>query len=150
MFSECDDAKFLICVGCCYMKLDKNFPLNRDVYTANISADVVSADDVLSYSARELSCHAIEAYVERLLNAAEVEKLKVHCRRAVLEDLIVCRWPKKRQMPLRKVSNSHALPFPAYVKRATQNLGLKFDEADLVSDDVEQVTSFLHPFCIEG
>jgi hypothetical protein len=39
-------AKFLILVGCCYMKLDKNFPVNTDVFKH------YDDEPVLSYSAR--------------------------------------------------------------------------------------------------
>jgi hypothetical protein len=42
-------------------------------------------------------------------------------------------------MPLRSVANSHALPFPEYVARATINLGVDLDRAVLTSPDVEKV-----------
>lgn len=117
------------------MKLDKNFPINTDAYGSSVEDD----QPVLSYSARELACHAVEAFVDRLSNASEVEKLKVHCRRAVLEDLIVSRWPEKRRSALRSVPNSHAIPFQEYVLRATCDLNLNLDETVLASSEVIQV-----------
>ncbi len=94
-----------------------------------------------TYSAKELACHAIEAFIDRLNNEDECNKLKVHCNRAVLEDLIVSRWSGKPHQPLKSVTNSYALPFSEYAKRAIQNLELRFDESDLDSIDVEKVTT---------
>jgi hypothetical protein len=62
---------------------------------------------LLSYSAKELACHNLEDLIDRLSNvenhpnADGLDKLKVHCRRAVLEYLITARWPDKAHLPLR-------------------------------------------------
>ena len=42
-------------------------------------------------------------------------------------------------MPLKAVSNSHAMPFSEYAIRATQNLDLNIDESDLHTPEVEMV-----------
>ena len=139
LFSQCDGAKLLISVGCCYMKLDKNFPINTHAFGTAAESD----EPILSYSARELACHAVEAFVDRLSNADEVEKLKVHCRRAVLEALIVSRRPEKRRSGLRSVANSHAIAFQEYVLRATRDLDLHFEESVLTSPEVNQVETLL-------
>ena len=117
------------------MKLDKNFPINTEAFGSSFEG----GKKVLSYSALELACHAVEAFVDRLSSAAEVDKLKVHCRRAVLEDLIVSRWPENRRSALRSVANSHAIPFLEYARRATNGLGIKLDDTVLTSSEVNQV-----------
>lgn len=46
----------------------------------------------LSYASREVACHALEAYVDKL-NSNKYWQLKIHAYRAVLEKLIVDDWP---------------------------------------------------------
>lgn len=61
-FVESDHVKFLCVVGCCYMKLtcegkNKGYPM---------SSYANSLDNKLSYPSREIACHAIEVYCDRL------------------------------------------------------------------------------------
>lgn len=57
-FVQYDCAKFICLVGCCYMKLtETGYPISRFVS---------GLDNRLSYPAREIACHAIEAYCDKL------------------------------------------------------------------------------------
>lgn len=65
-------VKFICVVGCCFMKLtcdtdDNGYPMSEYVKGKN---------SVLSYCSREIACHAIETYNERLLKG-KYEDLKV-------------------------------------------------------------------------
>ncbi len=71
-------AAFLQSVGCCYMSMTKLFPLSQGL-----------DDCSFSYVARELSCHALETYCQRLVEADGGQKLKIHCYRALLEALML-------------------------------------------------------------
>ena len=51
------------------MRLDKNFPLSADLLPLQLQQQLQR----LTYSAKELACHAIEAYVDRLNNDDDVE-----------------------------------------------------------------------------
>lgn len=67
-FVSCDSVKFICVVGCCYMKLtNKGYPMSRFVN---------ALDSHLSYVSREIACHAIEVYVDRL-RKGQYEHLKV-------------------------------------------------------------------------
>lgn len=61
-FVNCDKVKYICVVGCCFMKLscegkDCGYPLSKFVK---------GLDNELSYVSREISCHAIDIYLERL------------------------------------------------------------------------------------
>lgn len=67
-FVNCEDVKFICLVGCCYMKLTSNgYPMSKHVQNLN---------SALSYPSREIACHAIEVYSERL-RQGNYEDLKV-------------------------------------------------------------------------
>ena len=83
-FCHSDRVRLLAFVGCCHMKLT-SFPMSHHV---RASEDLTEKASRLGYLARELSCHAVETYVSRLVEPAEAEKLKVHCYRALLEKLV--------------------------------------------------------------
>ena len=90
-----------------------------------------------SYVALELACHAIETYKNRLNSQEEQEKLKVHCRRALLELLFHRKRPDLRHKGLKTVKNSHLLTFQDYVTKATSDfsdfvLMIDFQEPELV------------------
>lgn len=61
-------AKFICLVGCCFMKLTPDgYPMSQ--YVKGLDSD-------LSYFSREISCHAIEVYCDRL-KKGDYEDLKV-------------------------------------------------------------------------
>lgn len=67
-FVNDDSVKFICVVGCCYMKLtNRGYPMSEYVKTL---------DYHLSYVSREIACHAIEVYVDRL-RKGQFEDLKV-------------------------------------------------------------------------
>lgn len=69
-FVNCEAVKFICVVGCCYMKLEsRGYPMSEYVKTL---------DCRLSYVSREIACHAIECYVDRL-RKGQFEDLKVIC-----------------------------------------------------------------------
>lgn len=133
-FSKSERAKVLAFVGCCHMKLT-SFPMSG--YVKDCSDMALKAKG-LTYLSRELSCHAIETYTARL-QTSQVEKLKVHCHRALLEMLIAkSSRPELKHSALQRVARSHQLPFAEYAIKATGKLGvdLKLEENKEVIDDL--------------
>ena len=106
-------SRMLTSLGCCYMKINQHFPMSRHVSSQPWSC--------LTYTSTELSCHAIEMYADKL-RLGEEEKLKVHCYRAVLEEMLVGRDPQYRHTILKTVNKPHLLSFSDYVSRATAGL----------------------------
>jgi hypothetical protein len=96
------------------MRLKEHFPMSRFLSALEWRG--------LSYVSEELACHAIETYTERLRQPEESAKLRVHCYRAVLEQLLERRSPALRHTVLKTVPRAHALPFSEYVARATERL----------------------------
>lgn len=98
MFLKCDQAKFLNFVGCCYMKLttstNSNCLCSKDYgYPMSGYLRIDPSFSKLSYEAREISCHAIELYDERL-SLKDYEYLKVHSYRAAAERVIRKNYPQ--------------------------------------------------------
>lgn len=67
----------------------------------------------LPYNAREIACHAIETYIERL-NVGHHWELKIHAYRACIEKLIVAKWPNMNHFPLCNVKYTENLQFFEY------------------------------------
>lgn len=116
MFLACKQAKFLNFVGCCYMKLSTEgslsqcapigYPLSWFLHSQKNSA----IDAQLSYASREIACHAIEIYSQRLL-AGDYENLKIHSFRAATERILIKYWPKLRHCGLRNVKHTKGMTF---------------------------------------
>lgn len=74
-FAYNPNVKFICVVGCCFMKLtcddddDNGYPMSDYVKQ-------MGKNNYLSYCSREIACHAIEVYNERLLKG-KYEDLKV-------------------------------------------------------------------------
>lgn len=106
-FVQCRNAKFLNLVGCCFMKLsDEGFPMSR--FLKDSSSDFYH----LSYESREIACHAIETYKQRL-EEGDYTYLKVHSFRAAVEEIIVKHWPHLKHSGLRSVKHSSNMTFEA-------------------------------------
>ncbi len=135
LFAECKRVISIQSVGCCYMHLKHDFPLSQSLKS------VLSQD--FTYTQRELACHAIENYVDRLKSQDETEKLKVHSRRALLEWIIQNKGRSDlRHACLKAVKRSHELDFRDYVRKATQNLdGLTITDEDLEAAEVDSKLS---------
>ena len=131
MFVQDSSSRMLTSLGCCYMKIKQHFPMSRQVASLPWTS--------LTYTSTELSCHAIEMYADKL-RLGEEDKLKVHCYRALLEEMLVGRDPQYRHTILKTVSKPHLLSFPDYVSRATAGLvshGMPaFTEQELQSEAV--------------
>ena len=122
LFAQSSKIETLQSVGCCYMHIRKCFPLSQNLQNFD-----------LSYTSMELACHAIETYKDRLSNFEELEKLKVHNRRALLELILFEKNPELRKSMLKTVKNSHQMPFSEYVLKATE----KLEKFDITSEDLE-------------
>ncbi|KAF5304507.1 hypothetical protein FQR65_LT07934 [Abscondita terminalis] len=128
LFNRSPQVKFINIVGCCYMKLSSlGYPLTT--YTIQNKYD-------LEYSAREVACHAIEAYIERLKTGYH-KQLKVHAYRAALEKLIVRRSPSMNHSQVCSVKCTDNLSFSEYCTSALTNLNIHFDESELKSQEIE-------------
>ena len=79
-----------------------------------------------NYTSLELACHAIETYKDRLKNPQELEKLKIHCRRAMLESILMKKSEKLRHKALKPVKRPQELTFAEYALKATENLPEEF------------------------
>ncbi|XP_064215579.1 methyltransferase-like protein 25B [Tribolium castaneum] len=135
LYAQCPNAQFINIVGCCYMKLStlpgptQGFPLSQFCKSRNYT---------LSYHSREIACHAIENYIEKL-NRKECWRLKIHTYRAALEKLITQNYPKYRHSALNSVKYSEDLTFENYCHKATEKLKIDFGDVKLQSSEIEDL-----------
>ncbi|XP_073957567.1 methyltransferase-like protein 25B isoform X1 [Choristoneura fumiferana] len=118
-FVNCDKVKYICVVGCCFMKLtcegkDCGYPLSEFVKGLN---------NELSYVSREISCHAIDIYLERL-RKDNYDNLKVHAYRAALERILVDYDPKLKHAPVRNIKHSDTMTFQQYSTQALSRLNI--------------------------
>ncbi|XP_066983035.1 methyltransferase-like protein 25B [Macrobrachium rosenbergii] len=137
IFANSPACHGVVSVGCCYMKLTVNdtgisypgYPMSKFVQSLK--------GNHLSYEAREVACHAIEMYSERLHLGAD--NLKVHCYRAALEDIIVKHWPEHRHAGLRSVNHAHKMEFAEYAEAAVSRLkDVSLNKEDLNSEKTKE------------
>ncbi|XP_061392962.1 methyltransferase-like protein 25B [Musca vetustissima] len=123
MFLKCRQAKFLNFVGCCYMKLTSSECCNGGDYGYPLSnyLRANNSRSKLSYEAREISCHAIELYHERL-SLKDYEYLKVHSFRAATERIIIKHYPELRHTRLSSVKHVPDMQFADYFYKAVKDL----------------------------
>ncbi|XP_021695875.1 protein RRNAD1-like [Aedes aegypti] len=132
LFLSCPEAKFIKLVCCCYMKLstvkDKcsNFGFPTSAFCKQSGLH-------LSYEAREIACHAIEQYCNKL--GSDYEELKVHAFRAAAEKIIVKFHPQLKHSGLRSTKVSD-LSFAQYCEKATSGMGLELPESEIESTEV--------------
>ncbi|XP_075976803.1 methyltransferase-like protein 25B [Anticarsia gemmatalis] len=118
-FVESEHVKFICVVGCCYMKLScegkqQGYPM---------SDYVNRLDSKLSFPSREIACHAIEVYCERLMKG-NYKDLKIHAYRAALERILVEHDPKLRHAPVRSIKHSDSMTFENYCSLALERIKL--------------------------
>ncbi|XP_061709303.1 methyltransferase-like protein 25B [Cydia pomonella] len=118
-FINCKQVKYICVVGCCFMKLtcegkETGYPLSNYVK---------GLDSKLSYVSREIACHAIEIYLERL-RKDNYDDLKVHAYRAALERILVEHDPKLKHAPVRNIKHSNAMTFQQYSTLALERLNI--------------------------
>ncbi|KAH8340072.1 hypothetical protein KR067_008001, partial [Drosophila pandora] len=129
MFLGCPQAKFLNFVGCCYQKMTTEITHPRNqVHGYPLSSFLKDTrESQLSYEAREISCHAMEVYHDRL-QVGDYEHLRIHSLRAAAERIIVQEFPNLRHCALRNVKHSPGMTFNEYFQRAVQ--GTRFEALD--------------------
>ena len=112
MYLQCPQAKFLNFVGCCYMKLSSRSEKSNCGYPlSNYLLQQTPAKLAhLSYEAKEISCHAMEMYSDRLA-MRDYEHLKIHSYRAAAERVLVKHLPELRHCGLRGVQVGKEMPF---------------------------------------
>merc|ERR1712113_1284739 len=89
----------------------------------------------LGYVSLELACHALETYKDRLRDQHEVEKLKVHCRRALLEYILFQKRPNLRHSCLKAMKRPHEPPFCDYALKVTEGLtDINLTKEELAND----------------
>ncbi|CAH2050850.1 unnamed protein product, partial [Iphiclides podalirius] len=81
----------------------------------------------LSYTSREIACHAIELYSERL-QRGEYEDLKIHAYRAALEKILVEHDPALKHSPVRSIKHSRNMTFDSYCEAALGRLDVALPE----------------------
>ncbi|KAG8193061.1 hypothetical protein JTE90_028173 [Oedothorax gibbosus] len=125
-------CEVLLSIGCCYMKLESNsdgdgYPLSCFVKSLPHHA--------LSYEAKELACHAIEMYIQRIhVNAPA---LKIHCYRATLEKCIIHHDPSLKHLGLRGVKHAETMEFHEYAERALSRATISIPKEYLLSEEVK-------------
>ncbi|XP_001360648.4 protein RRNAD1 isoform X1 [Drosophila pseudoobscura] len=136
MFLGCSQAKFLNFVGCCYQKMSTpaTHP-GAEVHGYPLSSFLQSKPDTdtnLSYEAREISCHAMEVYRDRL-QAGQYDHLKIHSFRAAAERMIVQQFPHLRHCALRNVKHAPGMLFDDYFQKAVQGTRFEMIERQVLS-----------------
>lgn len=143
-FLQCPEAAFLNLVGCCYMKLtcakqnelyerrkaDGDFigyPLSE--YLRGES----SFETHLSYETREIACHAIEKYTQRL-SSGNYDSLRVHSFRAAIEKIICENWPSLKHSGLKSIKS--LTTFSDYCQQAVCHMDIKIPYDEVESEEV--------------
>ncbi|XP_047116896.1 methyltransferase-like protein 25B isoform X1 [Schistocerca piceifrons] len=134
LFTGCPDAVFINVVGCCYMKISTNIEGTPKFMGYPLSTFVSKRPHMLSFEAREIACHAIETYRDRL-HAGDYENLKIHCFRALLEKILVKHWPHLRHSVVKSIKHYSGLNFRDYCEIATARLGVKIPSEDFFSEE---------------
>ncbi|KAK8380525.1 hypothetical protein O3P69_016841 [Scylla paramamosain] len=132
IFTSMPACQAMVSVGCCYMKLTTASEENPGFPMSNFVRRLPG--HALSYESREVACHAVEMYTDRLSLGAD--NLKVHCYRACLEEILVKHWPHHYHAGLRSVNNAHHMDFSTYAKQAVSRLqDVVLPEVDLTSEE---------------
>ncbi|KAK5637729.1 hypothetical protein RI129_000093 [Pyrocoelia pectoralis] len=112
-FADNPKCRALVLACCCYMKNGKEkFPMSQ--YLGE------RMPFVLSREAKEVACHAIEKFLEKF-NANELDSLRVHGYRAILEHLILKHDPSKKHTGMRSVRIDSSMGFKQYGLKASRN-----------------------------
>ncbi|XP_045481622.1 methyltransferase-like protein 25B [Harmonia axyridis] len=118
LYNEIPNIKYINIAGCCYMKLSTiefpypGFPLSQ--YCREKKYE-------LCYHSKEIACHAVENYIEKLLEG-EYWKLRIHAYRATIEKILSEIEPGYKHIPLANVKYAKDLDFASYCKKATSKL----------------------------
>ncbi|XP_063432236.1 methyltransferase-like protein 25B [Mytilus trossulus] len=123
VYARCDDIRGVASVGCCYMKMSTKESASEDVgYPMSIFVSELP-DHQLTYEAREMACHSLDVYRQRLLD--NPPNLKLHCYRALLQELVLHKRPDfvfgATKLTIKKAEQ---IGFERYAKIALDKLGL--------------------------
>ncbi|KAE8588319.1 hypothetical protein XENTR_v10022462 [Xenopus tropicalis] len=137
-FARCPSVVGITSVACCYMKLStREMPEPPGVLSSSHPAQATQPLEYgyplsswvarlpghkLSYKAREVACHAIEDYMERLRGESAI--LRTHCYRAVLETVIRSIDPNMKRPGVQTIKKAHELPFREYAREGLKRVGL--------------------------
>ncbi|KAI4464148.1 cgi-41 methyltransferase [Holotrichia oblita] len=130
LYQSCPNIKFINIVGCCYMKLTTR-ESSSNHYGYPMSRFALENKFHLSYNAREVACHAIESYLDRL-KTGQHWQLKIHAYRAALEYLIVGKYPQLGRTALANVKYHVEMSFSEYCVKA-----LKHIDTELITKEDE-------------
>ncbi|CAI9532401.1 unnamed protein product, partial [Staurois parvus] len=119
-FARCPSVVGITSVACCYMKLTTlEMPQPPGVLSSDSDIQEFGypmsswlsllPGHKLSYKSREVACHAIEDYIDRLKGESDI--LRTHCYRAVLETVIRRVDPTMRRRGVQTIKKAHRLPF---------------------------------------
>ncbi|XP_022917748.2 methyltransferase-like protein 25B [Onthophagus taurus] len=136
MYKNCPNVRFVNVVGCCYMKLSSGLSLS----SPHFSPVNINSRFELSYHAREIACHAIEAYMEKL-QSEKYWELKVHSYRATLEKILNDKYPQFRYKALASVKYTEDMTFAEYCEKALKKLPLRLSHDDVYSDEILECLS---------
>ncbi|XP_030042909.1 protein RRNAD1 [Microcaecilia unicolor] len=137
-FARCPNIVGITSVACCYMKIStaetpvppgvprpRRFPEPAQSSEPGYPMSTWLAQlpgHQLSYKSREVACHAIEEYAERLRGKST--GLRSHCFRAVLETVIRGLDPSKKRLGVQTIKKAHELSFEEYARQGLARVGL--------------------------
>lgn len=137
-FLNAPEAKFLNLVGCCYMKLtcqQRNTLYEHELRDEDFIGYPLSdylrskhTQSHLSYESREIACHAIEQYTQRLASQ-NYDHLRVHSFRATIERIICKYWPEYKHSGLKSIKRLTS--FTDYCQQAVSHLGIQIPQSDI-------------------
>jgi hypothetical protein len=137
LFKSSDMFVGLVSVGCCYMKLTEimagashgscGYPLSHALSS--------SPSHNLSYQAKELACHAMETYINRLMDGS-FDHLKTHCYRAAVETVVIKNGLRRSHVKISKSTSK--LPFKNYVNAVLASVNIVASE-----DEIQYMESHL-------
>ncbi|CAD5120496.1 DgyrCDS9062 [Dimorphilus gyrociliatus] len=115
LYSNCTSAVGLVNVSCCYMKMDEltSFPLSSFLRS--------KSDSNLSWEAKELACHFIDSYMEKLME--NHPNLKSHCYRAAMQEVLKEKDETFCNSTIKlKVKNIYEMNFTTYAEKVLEKL----------------------------
>ncbi|XP_064608363.1 uncharacterized protein LOC135472677 isoform X2 [Liolophura sinensis] len=136
LFVNCPLAVGVSSVGCCYMKLSCHRSSCHSEDTGYPMSETLKSlpDHELSYTAREMACHFVDSYAERLKENRP--NLIVHSYRAALQQIILEKDPNFQRGAIKiTMKKAEEIPFHKYAEVCLKKLDVDPDlsEAQLHS-----------------